>query len=126
MAGCWGKKGAGYEQRWPTDWRTYLKAKLNKTIVCVTELMDHVVAESIKAYAGTPRADDFSIFHGGLPAWWEALAQEHMASLGMANGRSTTSPPTSAPGTSSRSSATPPKFAAASTPTASPTSRLPS
>jgi hypothetical protein len=51
----------------------------------VTELMDHVVAESIKAYAGTPRADDFSIFHGGLPAWWEALAQEHMASLGMAN-----------------------------------------
>jgi hypothetical protein len=85
MVGCWGKKGAGYEQRWPTDWRTYLKAKLNKTIVCVTELMDHVVAENIKVHAGTPRASDVRIFHGGLSAWWEALAQEHMASLGMAN-----------------------------------------
>ena len=97
-----------------------------KTIMCVTELMDHVVAESTKAYAGTPRANDFRIFHDGLSAWWEALAQEHMASLGMANGRSTTSPPTSAPGTSSRSSATSSRCAAASTPTASPTSRLPS
>jgi len=37
-------------------------------IVCVTELMDHVVAESTKAYAGTPRANDFSIFHCGLSA----------------------------------------------------------
>jgi hypothetical protein len=52
--------------------RTYLKAKPNKTIVCVTELMDHVVAEGIKACAGTPRANDFSSFHGGLSAWWEA------------------------------------------------------
>jgi hypothetical protein len=88
MAGCTrvlGQKGAGYEQRWPTDWRTYLKAKLNKTIVCVTDLIDHVVAESTRAYAGTPRANDFSIFHDGLSAWWEAGAQEHMASHGMAN-----------------------------------------
>jgi hypothetical protein len=85
MVGCWGKKGAGYEQRWPMDWRTYLKAKRNKTIVVVTELMDHVVAENIKVYAGTPRANAFSIFHDGHSAWWEALAQEHMASLGMAN-----------------------------------------
>ena len=47
--------------------------------------MDHAVAESTKACAGTPRANDFSIFHGGLSARWEAGAQEDMASLGMAN-----------------------------------------
>jgi hypothetical protein len=58
------------------------KAKLNKTIVRVADLMDHVVAESIK---GMLRASNFSIFHGGLPAWWEAGAQEHMASHGMVN-----------------------------------------
>jgi hypothetical protein len=81
----WGQEGAGYEQRWPADWRTYLKAKLKKMIVCVTNLMDHVVAESIKTYAGTPRANDFRIFHGGLSAWWEAGAQGHMTGLGMAN-----------------------------------------
>jgi hypothetical protein len=51
----------------------------------VTELMDHVVAESAKAYACTPRANHFSIFHDGPSAWWEARAQEQMASLGMAN-----------------------------------------
>jgi hypothetical protein len=48
--------------------------------------MDLVVAESIKGYVGTPRTDgDFSIFHGGLAAWWEAGAQGYMASHGMAN-----------------------------------------
>jgi hypothetical protein len=33
-----GHEEAGYEQRWPADWRTYLKTKLNKTFVCVTDL----------------------------------------------------------------------------------------
>ena len=53
--------------------------------MCVTDLIDHVVAESTKAYAGTPHANDFSIFHDGLSAWWEAGPQAHMASLGMAH-----------------------------------------
>jgi hypothetical protein len=79
------QEGAGYVLRWLTNWRTYHKAKLNKTIVCFTDLTDHVVAESIKAYAGTPRPSYSRIFNGGLSAWWEAGAQEHMASLGMAN-----------------------------------------
>jgi hypothetical protein len=53
--------------------------------VCVADLMDRIVAKSIKAYAGTPRANDFSISHGGLSAWWEAGAQEYMVSHCMVN-----------------------------------------
>jgi hypothetical protein len=51
----------------------------------VTDLMGNVVAESTKANAGMPRASDFSIFHVGHSAHWEAGAQGHMASLGMAS-----------------------------------------
>jgi hypothetical protein len=75
----------GYKQRWPTDLCAHLKVKVSKMIISVTDLMGQVVAESTKAYAGTPRANEFRIFHGGLSAWWEAGAQEHMASLGMSN-----------------------------------------
>ena len=44
--------------------------KVNKTICCVTELMDHVIEESIKIYADTDQRDTFLIFamvylHGG-------------------------------------------------------------
>lgn len=50
--------------------------------VCVKELIDHVIAESTRLYAGTPFANTFSIFHDGLTAWWEKEAQEYIAERG--------------------------------------------
>ena len=47
--------------------------------------MDHVIASNTAAFAGTAHALDFTIFHDGLSAWWEADAQAHLAARGFAN-----------------------------------------
>jgi hypothetical protein len=47
-------------------------------IVCITDIMDHVVAESKKVYDGTPAAERFLIYHDGLAQWWEKEAQTYL------------------------------------------------
>jgi len=42
--------------------------------------MDHVAAELIRLFAGTPYSDSFVIFHDALKEWWEKEAQEHLLS----------------------------------------------
>ena len=86
--------------------------------------MDHVIASSTAAFAGTTHALDFTIFHDGLSAWWEADAQATLPPGASPTARSATSPPTRAPATRTRSWATHPRCAAPSTSTASLTSRL--
>ena len=46
------------------------------------QVMAHVVDKSAEAFAGTPRAHAFFIFHDGLSAWWEAEAQDYLKSRG--------------------------------------------
>ena len=45
----------------------------------------NVIASNTAAFAGTAHALDFTIFHDGLSAWWEADAQAHLAARGFAN-----------------------------------------
>ena len=80
----WRGKGYGYKQRYPETWRAEVVAAVERSThnMCVTKLMDHVVAESKKVYAGTAREHDFLIFHDALSAWWEEESQQHMATLG--------------------------------------------
>ena len=82
LGGCWGAVGRGYEERYPETWEAEVRDAVNKKLCCVTDIMDHVIDESTKAYAGTERADDFHIFHDGLSAWWEKGAQEYMKNRG--------------------------------------------
>jgi hypothetical protein len=60
-----------------------LKAKM-RTLkkICITELIDHVISESTRLYAGSEHADTFQIFHDGLTAWWEPAAQDYIAKKG--------------------------------------------
>jgi hypothetical protein len=48
-------------------------------------MMDHVINESEKAYAGTSMADTFMIFHDGLSLWWAPKGQAFMESRGFAH-----------------------------------------
>lgn len=69
-------------------WRPAVIAQLRKGpnfLVCITELMDHVVAESTRMFKGTTHEHDFVIWHDALFAWWEKEAQEYLASLGFGN-----------------------------------------
>lgn len=99
----WGKEGLGiseatakrpggrYQVRYPKTWRAELRAACAKTVPakegehpklvgmkCVTELMDSVVAEFTRLFAGTPYADTFVLFHDALTEWWEADAQQYL------------------------------------------------
>jgi hypothetical protein len=84
LKGQWGQPGEGYPERYPApqDYMQFVCATVNMKYCCVTDMMDHVVAESAKIYANTPEANSFMIFHDGLSAWWEKEAQEHMTELG--------------------------------------------
>jgi hypothetical protein len=84
MGGCWLNKG-GYKGRYPQTWKEELDLVLKKTWCPITDVMDHVVRESIKAMAGTVHENNFVLFHDGLSAWWEVEAQAHLESLGFRN-----------------------------------------
>ena len=70
-SGIW--KSGGYKQRYPNSWRPEVFKVLRNSghLICVTELMSHVIAESTKIYKDTIHADSFMIFHDGLSQWWE-------------------------------------------------------
>ncbi len=80
--------GGRYQLRWPRTWQAELRTALGKArdglpaVVCVTELMDHVIAEGNCLFAGTPFAKTWIVFHDALSQWWEAGAQEYMLSRG--------------------------------------------
>ena len=67
-----------------------------KKIICVKELIDHVIAESTRMYAGTKFANTFSIFHDGLTAWWEPEAQAYIKKLNFQHRQLRSLPPTNA------------------------------
>jgi hypothetical protein len=49
-----------YASKWPTDWEARMAAKLRITgHVCVTELVEHMVAASAKVFENTTHADDW-------------------------------------------------------------------
>ena len=50
----------------------------DKTIVCITQLMDHAVVETQKLYADTEHAETFLIYHDGLSLWWSKEAQDYL------------------------------------------------
>lgn len=81
--------GGRYQVRYPKTWRKELKLACSKTLgskdapslkgyICVTDLMDHVVSQSKEAFADTPYADSFVLFHDALKQWWEPEAQQHL------------------------------------------------
>ena len=70
LGGCWKKPGDGYPGRYGENWEAFLGAHLRKTLCPVTDLMDHVIDTTTAAYAGTERALDCLISHGGLSSWW--------------------------------------------------------
>ncbi|KAJ1419701.1 hypothetical protein B484DRAFT_400097, partial [Ochromonadaceae sp. CCMP2298] len=84
----WGQVGYGYKDRYGDDWEKMVNAVLTRgnqtrhALVCVTDLIDHVIAESTRMYAGSAHANDFIIFHDGLSQWWEAEAQQYIRSKG--------------------------------------------
>ena len=49
----------------------------------VIDLIDHVIDEGDRLFAGTPYAATWVIHHDALGQWWTAAAQAHVASRGM-------------------------------------------
>jgi hypothetical protein len=70
-----------FGDRWEEEMRRKLRCAPSK-IICVTELIDHVISESTRLYAGTDVAGTFCIFHDGLTAWWEPEAQAYIKDKG--------------------------------------------
>ena len=84
--GCWHDHaefdgpGGPYQSRFGDRWMEKLPASFK--LVCITSVMDHVIAEGNRLFADIPFANTWKIYHDALPQWWEKGAQEHMKARG--------------------------------------------
>ena len=75
------KVGGAYEARYGNRWRDEVKAYLGRgsgAICNVCDIMDHVVEEGNRLFAGTPFADCWLIYHDALSQWWSKGAQDYI------------------------------------------------
>lgn len=86
-------EGGRFQMRYPDTWQEELRKECAKThqgleaLVCVTDLINHVIAEGDKLFAQTLFASNWVIFHDALSQWWEAGAQAHLAARGFPKSR---------------------------------------
>jgi hypothetical protein len=80
-----GLPGGKYQLKFGADWR----AKATRVVgskaggaICVTELIDHAIAEGNRLFADTEYRDSWFLWHDALSQWWEKDAQEHLRSRG--------------------------------------------
>ncbi|KAJ1412691.1 hypothetical protein B484DRAFT_467833, partial [Ochromonadaceae sp. CCMP2298] len=80
--------GYCYKDKYGDNWEEELEAVIRRgnasrhALVCITEIIDHVISESKRMYAGTSCQDTFIIFHDGLKQWWEKEAQAYIREKG--------------------------------------------
>ena len=80
-----GLTGGPYEAKFGDGWRQAVEDKLGSgqnAVVCVTKLMDHAIDQGNLAFADTPYADTWVIYHDALSSWWSKVAQEYMVTKG--------------------------------------------
>jgi len=66
-------------------WRAEVIEHLRKGspgVVCVTELMNHVIDQGNEKFKGTKYEHNWLIYHDHLSQWWEKGAQAHLESRG--------------------------------------------
>ena len=81
LLGVWKGKDS-YALRYGDRADVELKKTVDKKWCCIIDIIDHVISESNKVYAGTEHEGTFLIFHDALLQWWEDPAQEYLHSKG--------------------------------------------
>eukprot|EP01048_Picozoa_sp_COSAG05_P004378 COSAG05_NODE_232_length_13313_cov_677.565991_9_plen_511_part_00 len=72
-----------YLQRYGVDWKQHLPKAFK--YVCITDIMDRVIAEGNRIFEGSTHAHDWCIYHDRLSQWWEKDAQAYLAAKGFAH-----------------------------------------
>ncbi|KAJ1424247.1 hypothetical protein B484DRAFT_464846 [Ochromonadaceae sp. CCMP2298] len=88
LVDSWSCADYGYKDKYGDNWEKELEAVIRRgnasrhALVCITDVIDHVISESKCMYAGTSCEDTFIIFHYGLKQWWEKEAQAYIREKG--------------------------------------------
>jgi hypothetical protein len=73
----------GYEGRYGAeDYLEELEKEVSKKYVSAAKLIDHMIAETTKVYAGTDMEDEFMIYHDHLTILWTKEGREYIEGLG--------------------------------------------
>ena len=72
-----------YRARYGDGWEQKVTDAVNKSLTNVNTMIDHVVAEGNRLFAGTRHADDWVIYHDALGSWWTKAAQQRIEDRGM-------------------------------------------
>ena len=70
--------GASGELRWREAVKMVLMTRSERAVRCVTDLIDHMIIETIKLYKGTDMEDRVTLFHDALAQWNEGEAQAYL------------------------------------------------
>lgn len=81
--------GGRYSIRYPTTWKEELKKACAKKIarkgelklegyVCITDMLDHLVAEFNRLFKGTPFAKSWVLMHDALDTFWMQSTQKYL------------------------------------------------
>ena len=80
LKGPWGKPDEGYPEKYGREQSSIeIMKTVNKKYCSISELMDHVIAESKTVYEGTAQENTFLIYHDALSIWWSAQAQKYIS-----------------------------------------------
>lgn len=85
LKGVWKNDGYGYQQRYPDTWEAEVRKVVDKKLCSVKGIIDFMVRESDKIYAGTPYANSYFMYHDALSQFWEGEAVAYMKEIGMHN-----------------------------------------
>ena len=61
------------------EWKKHLPTTFK--YVCITDIMDHVIAEGNRIFEGSTHEHDWCIYHDRLSQWWEKDAQAYLAAM---------------------------------------------
>jgi hypothetical protein len=73
-----------YGATWEVDMRAKLRVGDDKGIICVTEYVDHIIAQGDRIFAGTEAEGKWFIFHDSLNIWTSKDTQQYLALQGFA------------------------------------------
>ena len=74
---CWGEEFLEPRKEW--EWRVReVIAHSSSPAICVTDMMDHIIAEGNRLFADTDYRDSWIIGHDALSVWWEKESLDYL------------------------------------------------
>lgn len=84
LGGVWGRKGAGYEERYGERAFNEAVNVVSKKYTSIITIIDHVIGQGNLIFWNTRYQNTWRLYHDALSAWWSGEAQDYIRQIGFA------------------------------------------